>query len=113
MSLRSRRGLPLLLAGLALFAYLALSPRVPHDRTVTYRYPATGHAARFEVRWTEAGSTEMVHASRFSTEASQRQCSHELLLADGDYTVEAELPSGAQKSRHVHVDTNAFVVVFE
>lgn len=113
MSLGKRKGLPLLLAGLGLFAYLALSPRVPHERTVTYRYPAPGHPADLEVRWSEANGSETVGAVRFVVADAQRQSSHTLLLADGDYLVEAELPGGASKSRRVHVDTNTFAVVFE
>ena len=106
----TRRGLPLLLAGLGLFAYQALSPTVPHEREITYRYPAS-EAGTFEVRWMQG--SELLAQARFAVAAGQRQSSHEILLEDGDYQLESDLPSGVSRGRKVHVDAGTFTVVLE
>lgn len=111
-----RRGLPLLLAGLGLFAYLGLTPHVPHERRVSYRFPAPQQADELEIRWTEPASGETIRAARFAVAAQQQQSSHTLLLADGDYVVEADLPGRSGRSlatRRVRVDSASFAVVFE
>lgn len=121
MSLRTRRGLPLLLAGLGLFAYQALSPNLPREHTITYRYPAPTSPGALEVRWTQG--TETLGQARFAVAAGQRQSSHTLLLAEGDYRLETELPAvvdatgtpkpGRERAQKVHVDADTFTVVLE
>jgi hypothetical protein len=106
----TRRGLPILLAGLGLFAYQALSPKVPRERTITYRYPAA-EAGTFEVRWMQ--NADMLGQARFTVTAGQRQSSHAILLTDGDYRLETELPTGAERTRSMHVDAETFTVVLE
>ena len=110
-----RRGLPILLAGLGLFAYAMLSPRIPHERHVSYRFPRATAAGALSVRWSEAGASEPVREARFSVGAGQTQSAHDVVLADGDYTLEAELPGAVAVSavRTVHVDADTFTIVFE
>ena len=109
----------MLLAGLGLFAYQALSPNLPRERVITYRYPATTGGA-FEARWMQGG--ELLEQTRFAVAPGQRQSSHRLLLAEGDYQLETALTSSAEggsasvkseRAQKFHVDAETFTVVLE
>lgn len=105
----------MLLAGLGLLAYAILSPQIPRERRVSYRFPRAAEAGSLGLRWTEVGAAEPVREARFHVEAGQNQTSHDVELADGEYLLEAELPAAPATlaSRRVHVDTDAFTIVFE
>ncbi len=110
----SRRGLPILLAGLGLFAWQGLAPSFPSKRQITYRYPLATDHGDLDVRWMQG--TEMLGQARFAVVAGQRQSSHELLLADGDYQLECDLPPSGSRGalrRNVHLDTATLTVVLE
>jgi hypothetical protein len=107
----SRRGLPLLLAGLGLFAYQALSPQLPRERTITYRYPPPTATGALEVRWSQGAET--LGQARFVLAPGQRQSSHRLLLAEGEYQLETQLPAAPPKARTLRVDAESFTVVLE
>ena len=110
--MKTRRGLPVLLAGLGLLAYVALTPKTPAERHVTYRFAPAASAGRLEIRWSDEHG-EPVGAARFEGAADQRQSSHRLLLSEGDYQLDAELPNGVFRARRVHVDAESFTVVLE